>query len=181
MLFPYIAVVAAAGLIVGGVLFVKNLMAIRQPRGTEPLPATVLQRVALWGLLAGLVLIAAAAWMLITNGPETVFDDDDMRLQFTGIMLAGIALFAAVSAWIGLTLKRRAKLDERDVEVLARAPVVQGGLMLVTLAAWTIYLQETFRGTPGIPVTYLHLIFWSCLAANMIAMPIGILIGYRRV
>ena len=180
MLFPYIAVIAAVGLLVGGFIFVRTLLANRPPKGTGPVPATDLQRVAFWGLLAGLVVVAAAAWMLITTGPEVVYDDDTLRLRFTGIVLTGVALFAALSSWVGIVLTRRAKLDERDMAVLARAPMVQGGLMLITLAAWEIYLQETFRGTPGIPVTYLHLIFWSCLAANMIAMPIGILIGYRR-
>lgn len=180
MLFPYIAIIIAVTLLIGSVLFIRNLVATHQPKGSEPVPATVLQRVSLWGVVAGLLLIAIAAWILITNGPETVFDDDTKRLQFTGIVLTGIGLFAVVSIGIHVLLMKRAKLDERDLAVIARAPMVQGTLMLVTLAAWTFGLQETFRGQPGIPVTYLHLTFWSCLAANMIALPIGILIGYRR-
>jgi hypothetical protein len=180
MLFPYIAIIAFVGLLVGGFIFVRTLLANRPPKGSDPVPATVLQRIAFWGLLAGVLIVAAAAWMLITIGPEVVYDDDTLRLRFTGIVLTGVALFAALSAWIGVTVTRRAKLDERDLAVLARAPMVQGGLILVTLAAWEIGLQETFRGTPGIPMTYVHLIFWSCLAANMLALPIGILIGYRQ-
>jgi len=180
MLFPIIAIIVAATLLVAGFLFIKLLLADRPPAGSEPVPSTVLQRTAFWGVVTGLVVIGAAAWMLIANGPETVYDDDTMRLQFTGIMLAGIALFAMFFIGIHIMLTRRAKLDERDQAVLARAPIVQGALMLMTLAAWIIGLQETFRGEPGVPITYLHLTFWSCVAANMIAWPIGILIGYRK-
>jgi len=180
MAFPYIAILTLIGLIAFGFVFVRNILALRHPKGAEPVPATLLQRVAFWGLLAGLLIVAAAAWMVISTGAEVIYESDALRLQFTGIVLGGLALFAAVSAWIGVTLKRRATLDERDLAVLAQAPMIQGALMLLTLAAWEIGLQETFRGTPGIPVTYLHLMFWSCLAANMLALPIGILIGYRR-
>jgi hypothetical protein len=134
----------------------------------------------LWGTLAGLVLIAAAVWLLVSHGPETVMADDALRLQFTGIVLAGVGLFGVLSAYVPALMRRRAKLDERDLAILSRAPFLQGALMLITLAAWTIGLQETFRGRPGVPVAYLHLMFWSCLAANMIAWPLGILIGYRR-
>jgi hypothetical protein len=180
MLFPIIAIIVAATLLVGGFLFIKQVMADRPPAGAEPVPPTVLQRTAIWGCVTGLVIIGAAAWMLIANGPETVYDDDTMRLQFTGIVLTGLALFAMFFIGIHVMLTRRAKLDERDLAVLSRAPIVQGALMMVTLAAWTIGLQETFRGQPGVPVTYLHLMFWSCIAANMIAWPIGILLGYRK-
>jgi len=180
MLFPFIAVTTFIGLIVFGFVFFRSVLALRRPKGSEPIPATALQRIAFWGLLAGLLIVAAAAWMVISIGAEVIYDNDALRLQFTGIVLGGLALFAALSAWIGITLRQRAKLDERDIAVLAQAPMVQGALMLLTLAAWEIGLQETFRGTPGIPVTYIHLMFWSCLAANMLALPIGILIGYRR-
>ncbi len=180
MLFPYIAVIVFVGLIAFGFVFFRNVLALRQPKDAEPIPATILQRIAFWGLMAGLLLVAAAAWMVISIGAEVIYDNDDLRLQFTGIVMLGLALFAALSAWTGIALKRRAKLDERDIAVLAQAPMVQGALMLLTLAAWEIGLQETFRGTPGIPVTYIHLMFWSCLAANMLALPIGILIGYRK-
>lgn len=180
MLFPVIAVIVGVSALIIGYVVVKDLRANRPPPGTEPVPATTLQRTAFWGVIAGLVVIGAAVWMLVARGPEVVFDDDTMRLQFMGIVLTGIALFATLAIGVYVVLTRRARLDERDLAVLSRAPMVQGGLMLVTLAAWVIGLQETFRGQPGVPMTYLHLIFWSCLAANMLAWPIGILIGYRR-
>ena len=180
MLFPAIATITAAILLVVVFVFIRKLIENRPPPGAEPVPATVLQRVAVWAVVIGVAVVAAAAWMLIANGPETVYDDDALRLQFTGIVLTGIALFSMFFIGIHVALTRQRKLDERDLAVLARAPIVQGALMLVTLAAWMIGLQESFRGTPGVPVAYLQLTFWSCVAANMIAWPIGILIGYRR-
>jgi len=180
MVFPIIAIVVAGLFVVALVRVVQTLRADRPPAGSEPVPATSLERAALWGALAVVAVVGAAAWLLMTNGPETVMNDDGLRLQFTAIVLSGVALFGVLAVWVPSTLMRRASLDERDRAVLARAPMFQGGLMLLTVAAWTIGLQETFRGTPGVPVTYLQLLFWSCLAANMLAWPLGILAGYRR-
>ncbi len=180
MAFPIIAVLVAVLFVVAVVHLARVLRAERPPTGTEPVPATGLQRAALWGALAVLAVVGVAAWLLISHGPETVMADDELRLQFTSIVLAGLALFALLAVLVPRTLMRRKSLDERDLAVLSRAPMFQGVLMLLTVAAWTIGLQETFRGTAGVPTAYLHLIFWSCLAANMLAWPLGILAGYRR-
>ena len=180
MFFPIIAVVTAVLFVVAIVVLVKEVRASRVPAGAEPVPPTSLERVAFWGALAVAALVGAAAWLIISNGAETVMDDDRLRMQFTTIVLSGVALFAMLAVYVPTRLMRRAALDERDRAVLARAPMFQGALMLLTVAAWTIGLQETFRGTPGVPVAYLQLMFWSCLAANMLAWPLGILVGYRR-
>ena len=180
MISPLIAIVVAVLLVVAVVQLARHIRADRPPAGAEPVPATSLERVALWGALAVAALVGAAAWLLISNGAETVMDDDRLRMQFTAIVLSGVALFGVLAVYVPSRLMRRAALDERDRAVLARAPMFQGVLMLLTVAAWTIGLQETFRGTPGVPVAYLQLMFWSCLAANMLAWPLGILVGYRR-
>lgn len=180
MIFPLIAITAAVLFVVALVALIRMLRAERPPAGAEPVPPTSLQRLALWGALAVVALVGAAAWLLVTHGPETVMDDDALRMQFTGIVLVGVALFGVLAGFVPYTLMKRASLDERDLAVLARAPMFQGAMMLITVAIWTIGLQETFRGTAGVPVAYLHLLFWSCLAANMLAWPLGILAGYRR-
>ena len=180
MVFPIIAVLVAVLFVVAIVQVAKSLRAERLPAGAEPVPATGLQRAALWGVAAVAAVVGVATWLLVTHGPETVMADDRLRLQFTGVVLAGVALFAVLAVLVPSTLMRRKSLDERDLAVLSRAPMFQGVLVLLTVAAWTIGLQESFRGTPGVPTSYLHLIFWSCLAANMLAWPLGILAGYRR-
>jgi hypothetical protein len=180
MLFPVIAVVVGVLLVVTAFLLFKDSLADRTPPGAEPVPATGLQRMSFWAVIVGLIVIGAAAWFLISNGPVTVYDDDALRLTFTAILLVFIALFSVFFFHVHITMTKKAKLDERDLAILARAPLVQGALMLITMVAWVIGLQETFRGTPGVPVTYLQLMFWSVLAANMLAWPLGILIGYRR-
>ncbi len=180
MLFPLIAIVVVVLFVVFGVQLARHIRADRPPAGAEPVPATSLERLALWGTLAAVAVVGSAAWLVISHGAETVMNDDRLRMQFTAIVLAGLSLFAVLAVYVPTRLMRRAALDERDKAVLARAPMFQGALMLLTVAAWTIGLQETFRGTPGVPMPYLHLIFWSCLAANMLAWPLGILVGYRR-
>jgi hypothetical protein len=180
MLFPVIAVVVGALLAVAAFLLFKDMLANRTPPGTEPVPATGLQRMSFWAVIVGLVVIGAAAWFLISHGPVTVYDDDGLRLTFTAILLGFIVLFSGFFFHVHISMTRKAKLDERDQAILARAPLVQGALMMITMAAWVVGLQETFRGTPGVPVTYIQLMFWSVLAANMLAWPLGILIGYRR-
>jgi hypothetical protein len=181
MLFPVIAIVVGVLFLTAAAVTFKDLLASRRPPGAEPLPATTLQRLSLWAVLIGVILVSFAAWFLVSRGPVAVFEDDALRLRFTAIILGSLALFGSFFAYIYVALTRQAKLDERDRTILARAPLMQGFLMLLTLAAWTVGLQETFRGTPGVPVTYIQLMFWSCLAASMLAWPIGILIGYRRV
>lgn len=180
MQFPIIAVVVGAILAGVAVLFFKVLFANRSRPGGGPVPATPLQRMSFWAVIVGLVVIGAETWFLISYGPVTVFDDDDLRLTFTAILLGGVALFSAFFIRVHFWMTKKVTLDERDVAIISRAPAVQSAMMMITLAAWTIGLQETFRGTEGVPVTYLHLIFWSCIAANMLAWPLGILIGYRR-
>ncbi len=43
-----------------------------------------------------------------------------------------------------------------------------------------IGLVEHFHSAGAVPLFYMYLIFWSCLIVNLMALPIGILIGYRR-
>jgi hypothetical protein len=148
--------------------------------GTE-LPATPLQRLARWGLLLGVLPGIAAIAMVLHYGAQRIYDDDGLRLVFTGFLLAIIVIFLVVTVRLTTWATRAdGALDERDRVILGRAPVFQSAAMLLTLAAWEVGLIEHFHTAGAVPLFYLYLIFWSCWAASLLALPLGILFGYRR-
>jgi high-affinity Fe2+/Pb2+ permease len=157
---------------------------IRRPKlpplehGTQ-LPATPLQRLAAWGLLAGLLPAVAAGAMVVWYGPQTIYDRDPLRLVFTLLLLLVVVVFLVgivrLKAWVA---RADATLDERDRTILGRAPAFQSTAMLLTLAAWLVPLVEHFHSAGAVPLFYLYLIFWSCWAVSLLALPLGILVGY---
>jgi hypothetical protein len=150
------------------------------PEG-ERLQATSLQRLARWSLALSLVPLILAAGMVAAAGPADYADDDTTRLVVTGLLLAAMVVLAAPTMLAGTwAAGDDRRLDERDRAILARAPAGQAAAMLAVLAVWVIALQETYRGAPGIPVTCLYLMFWSCLLVSLVASNAGILLGYRR-
>jgi high-affinity Fe2+/Pb2+ permease len=145
------------------------------------LPATPLQKVARWSVGAGLVLALAAAALVVVNGPRTWYEDDTIRLTFTFLVLAALGVVSAATVWLSAQARRRdGLLDERDKAILDRAPAMQGPAMLVTLAIWMVGLVEHFHGAGAVPTYYLYLVFWSCLLVNLLGLPVGVLVGYRR-
>jgi hypothetical protein len=52
--------------------------------------------------------------------------------------------------------------------------------VLVTVAIWMVGLQERYSEAGAVPVVWLMLVFWSCVVASVLALPLGILLGYRR-
>ena len=158
----------------------RRLPPIVLPPG-EKMPTTPLQRLALWTLLAILVLTLAAAGVVAWHGPEVAWHSDPVRLTATGLLLAALAVYAVYGARIGMWGARGdGTLDERDRAILASAPAGQAPAMLVTLAAWMIGLIETYHGAGAVPTVFLYLMFWSCLMASVVALPAGVLLGYRR-
>lgn len=158
----------------------KTRPPLRLPPG-ERLPSTPLQRMARWSIALGSVLSAAAAAVVVNFGPRTFYDDERVRLTVTALLLAAILVFASFSfrvrAWVA---RDDDALDERDRAIYGRAPAAQSVAMIVTLAVWIVGLQESFVSTRLVPMVYLYLVFWSCLIVNLVALPIGVLLGYRR-
>jgi len=147
----------------------------------ETLPSTPVQRLARRGLAVGVIAAAAAFGLVAWSGPTTYVDDDPTRLAVTGLLLVSLVILAAPAMIAGTWGARgAARLDERDRAILATASNGQAGAMLVVLVAWVIALTEAYRGQPGIPDTYLNLIFWSCALVSMAAWNVGVLLGYRR-
>jgi hypothetical protein len=148
------------------------------PAGVE-LPRTNLQRLS-WGSLGlGGLLAGSAGALVLVRGPDATFSDDGLRLTFTCLMLGILGVFV-VMLLVARSWERNgdARFDERDKAILDRAPRVQAPAMLLTLAVWMVGLTETFRGT-GVPTFYLYVVFWSVLVVDLIALPIGVLVGYR--
>jgi len=161
-------------------LAIRSRPPLRLPPG-ERLPSTPLQRLAYWCLSLGSLFSAAAAVLVVRFGPRTYYGDDRVRLGVTALLLAAIVVLAFFGMrarhWVA---REDPALDERDRAILGRAPAAQAVAMLVTLAVWVVGLQQAFLSTRLVPMVYLYLVFWSCLVVQGLALPVGVLLGYRR-
>jgi hypothetical protein len=144
------------------------------------LPATPLQRIARWSIALGALLAMAATGLVMVKGPEVTFESDPLRMVFTLLLLALLGLVGGTSAWLKRQIRRDGgALDERDEEILGRAPAMQAAGMLVTLAIWTVGIAERFHDAGAVPLFYLYLVFWSCVVVYLLGLPVGVLAGYR--
>ena len=144
-------------------------------------PVTRLQKLARASLAASLLLGGSAAFIVVRFGPQTVYDTDALRLPFTFLVLGTlIVLLVMVSLAKVWSDRGDGSMDERDQAILDRAPVAQAPAMLVTLAVWMVGLTESFRDPGAVPTFYLYLVFWSVMVIHVVALPVGVLLGYRR-
>lgn len=147
----------------------------------ETLPATVLQRLARRSLVVGMLLIAVAVAAVLRAGVDTFYHDDATRVTVTLLMLAALVVLAGFGMRAqGLARKPGSPLDERDVAILDRAPLLEGTAMMVTLALWVVGLQQTFWSAGAVPLVWLYLVMWSMLLLKALVLPMGVLLGYRR-
>ena len=165
-----------------GMRGVRN--ALRGPeRGTqeEKMPLTPLQKRAWWALGVGVGVTGAILAIFVVSGPSRVQDDPALRVSVEILLVAGLIAYGLLMMY-GLlrTDQSRVMIDERDKAILERAPAVQALAMVVSVAAWSIILTEAYWEAGQVPVAFLTLIFWSCLLVSTMALPVGVLIGYRR-
>jgi hypothetical protein len=147
----------------------------------EVLGTTALQRQARRYLWLGSVPVVAASGIVVWAGPQTFYGSDPVRITVTMLLLAALFVLAGFAIQARAWSRRQAgPLDERDRDILEKAPKLEGGAMLITLALWVVGLQQTFWGAGAVPLVYLYLVFWSLLMVKSLALPIGVLIGYRR-
>jgi hypothetical protein len=184
--FPWIATAVLVALVFTA-LAARAALPRRQGGGAEEsaeagdeIPPAPLQRAARWTLAAGAALAAAVIGTILRYGAQAFWTDASVRLPVTALMLAALG----ASLFPMLVARRRAAshvlVDERDLEILARAPRVQSAAVLVCLALWTVALMETFHAEGQVPIALIVLVFWSCLLVHALALPVGILVGYRR-
>lgn len=147
----------------------------------EPLPPTPLQRLSRMGLGAGGALTGVLVGVVLWFGPQRTFGDDSIRIAFMVVLLLILAVFGALTLRIFSWMRRPdGQLDERDRTILGSASAVSSGAVLVTLAISLVGLQESFRAEGAVPLVYLNLVFWSCIVVSLLALPLGILLAYRR-
>ena len=150
------------------------------PPGTD-FPVTRLQKLAWTSLAVAGALAGSAAAIVVRFGPQTVDETDALRLTFTflvlGTLFVLLAMLVIAKRWAD---RDDGTIDERDQAILDRAHVAQAPAILVTLAVWMVGLTESFRDPGGIPTLYMYLVFWSVLVIHVLALPVGVLLGYRR-
>jgi hypothetical protein len=50
----------------------------------------------------------------------------------------------------------------------------------VTLVVTLLFTALAARAAGQVPMPFVVLVFWSCLLAHALALPVGILLGYRK-
>ncbi len=137
-----------------------------------------LQKRALFGLIFGVVWIAAMMAVFLLKGGAHAFDHDaNFRLLIDGLWIGGLVVYLALFATI---TRQRSKFDERDKLILDRSARAQWLAALFSLVAWVIGLSEFYRSEGQIPIIFLYVIFIFILAISSMAQSAGILIGYWR-
>jgi len=136
-----------------------------------------LQKRAWWGLVTGLVFAAAFTLVFILmGGIDTFSENQGFRVIINVLWLGGLVANLVI---VNLALRKQDMVDERDMGIAERAPRFQWPAIIVTIAAWTITLNEVYSETGQIPSVFLYVIFMSVLTVSTLAQCLGILIGYR--
>ena len=140
-----------------------------------------LQKRALYGLILGVLWTAAIIVVFITGGGINEFtENQSFRLIMDAIFIGGLLTYLALTVSFARTKKGEVKMDERDLAIMRRAPLIQLWAVLLSLVAWTIGLTEGYSSEGVVPMMYLYLIFFSGLMVSTIAQSLGVLIGYWR-
>ncbi len=158
--------------------YLKLVRTSSPTEGLPQLPMTPLQIRAWLGLGIGIAVSTAIVVLLLKHGPTQFFDDNATRYTFYGLLGGGGLLWALV--YLLTRPARGVPLDERDRAILAHAPAVQSGLILISLGVWMIGLTEAYRTEGSIPIVFATLIFWSSWIMHMLGLSLGVLVGYWR-
>ena len=149
----------------------------RREIAATPMPK--LQKRAGLSLALGVLTLGTISAILTVRGAAEYWDNDDLRTLVVGIFLAGLATYVSLLVSMVGPGASGDGLDERDRDVLGRAPMAQSAMILVALAIWFAYLTQHFRDQGTVPVVYLYLTFGLVVLVNWIGHSAGILLGYR--
>jgi len=182
--FMWSAIAVLAGLLVGGIVsrWVAPLISRRTrpadpaaEAGVTPLQTLARRVLAAFGVLSLLYFgVIFSLWPRDDPAGETQFRLAG-ELAVVGMLVVSLVTFVVAKNWIR---KGRLIIDERDEQVLAGAPVAQVFAMFVCLSVWVIVLSEIYWDAGQVPVAMLSTILYSTLLVTVLALPIGILLGY---
>jgi len=181
ILWTIIALAAAAG---WSYLTVRRTQRVLKPLALpdgERLPLTAMQKVTWQALVPTVLFMLASTAIVAYHGVITIWDNDQVRLLVTLLNIAALGGYTYWIARVRTWIIRDDTLDERDRAILAAAPAGQAPAMMVAMAAWLIYLSETFHATHLVPTAYLYAMFWTVLLTSVVASLLGVLVGYRRI
>jgi hypothetical protein len=140
-----------------------------------------LQKRALYGLILGVLWIAAIIVVFTAGGGINEFtENQSFRIIMDAIFIGGLLASLALTASLAKTKKGEVKMDERDLTIMRRAPLIQLWAVLLALVAWAISLTEIYWNEGAVPILFLYLIFFSSLIVSAFAQSLGILTGYWR-
>ena len=140
-----------------------------------------LQKRALYGLVLGVLWTAAIIVVFTIGGGINEFtENQSFRLIMDAIFIGGLLAYLALTVSLTRTKKGEVKMDERDLAIMRRAPLIQVWAVLLSLVAWAISLTEVYWNEGAVPIMFLYLILFSSLIVSTIAQSLGIFIGYWR-
>lgn len=178
-----VVLLVTVGLLVGVVVTIlwlrsRRYVALSPEEADElaHLPMTSLQRRAWWSFALGTAVVIAIVAIVAPSGVVEYSENDSLRTIVAVLVLAYMGVYLGMLVPTALKTGR-GTTDERDLRVMATAPSIQAGAMLVTVVGWSIYLTEEFRGV-GIPTEYMYPLFGSVFLVYMLSHAAGILIGY---
>lgn len=155
-------------------------MASASPASDAPATAPM-QRIAQQSLMGASILAACAVFLVVMEGPASLQADRGIRLLTT---LVAFAAYISATLPMMIATKRAAEgrlvIDERDQMIMARAPRTQSTVLLVLVAVGAIALTEAYWAAGAVPVIWVGILMWTSLIAYGLALPAGLLLGYRR-
>lgn len=179
----FLLVSIANALLITGLAIVHALRATRPPAGqasADAVPTAPVQRLAIASLSSAGILAAAMAFIAWNEGVEAVHTRPVARLLVTML-----ALCATIAATVPLRIARaRADrgtlmLDERDDAILRAAPTMQSWTLLLVLLGGVVLIAERYWSAGAAPLGAVLLLCWGCLVAWAVALPAGVVLGYR--
>jgi L-asparagine transporter-like permease len=143
-----------------------------------------LQKRAWYGLIIGILWAAVTLVVFITGGGVDEFTkNQSFRILMDALFIGWLIVYMIIlRSTLALRKPRKGKVsvDERDMAILNRAPLIQLWTVIISLVVWAISLTEIYWNQGAIPIMYMYIIFFSSLVVSTLAQSAGILIGYWR-